>query len=843
MENGSPKLPNYRAFKLVITLTVAFILTVLWGVFGWKILDDRRLAVRAAETMGAAYARALREHAERTFGEIDSTLSSFIQGNRSLDPSSADPRLLKASLSPLVAASPPIASIVVLDNHGIMVANSYEGNLNRLDVRDREYVIHHRTHPDDDTPHISPPFKSRITGAWRFTISRRLTTPTGEFAGIVAAAVDISYFNRFYSSLGLGDGGRIVMVRNDGRLLLAEPLKDSDLSHDFSKSHLITTHLPRARQGVFHIPKGKALLEPDHRIISYESLERFPVVVMTNQSMETILAPWKERSMKLSGIMAAASIALLLLTVTLLRQVRRIEQARRLALKQQEEIEKASHAWQTTFDSVEDAIWVMDLHRTITRCNRATERIFSRRITEILNRSCCEVAHGGTTPLASCPFSHMLATKQRASMELEIDGRWYKISVDPVFDEKGIITGAVHIVSDITAIREGIRERELLEQQLAQAQKMEAIGHLAGGIAHDFNNILTPILGYAEMAASEIDPSSPVAARIAGILSAAHRARSLTHQLLSFSRKSSTEIESLDLNDVILSFNDILRRTIRENIRIDISLDPEGAPVRGDRSKLEQILLNMTVNAQDAIGDVDGIIRLSTSRVVMEGENALLYPGMIPGAHILFAIEDSGCGMPKEVLEHIFEPFFTTKPTGHGTGLGLATVYGIVRQHNAFIGVDSRTEGGTTFRIYFPVDREGSHSSIPPQTAGHLRPLGEGTILLVEDDRMVRESVDEMLRKVGYTTFPFSDPREALHFASAPDVTIDLLITDMVMPGMNGRELYERMTVHRPDLKVIFISGYPVSPTMRGGSLEDTFSYLQKPFTTEALLERIREIL
>lgn len=835
---------NYRTFKRAIIITVTLLNVFIVSLFIWKSISEYRLTIHGAEAKGKAYTRALKEHAERAFGESDSILLNFVEKTKStVDITREHPENLKARLKESAGDSPQIGSLLLVNREGVLFAHSLEANLKQADVSDRDYFIHHRENPAAGRPFISRPIKSRINGKWRFTISRAILDRNGHFSGLVAAAMEMDYFRRFYGSLDLGRNGKIVMLRRDGQFLMAEPFAEKDFSIDFSKSNVIRTHIPRSSKGIFHIPGGKALIGTDGRIIAYEALENFPVIAMANQSMDEVIAPWKERTLKQGGLIFLAVGALVFLASALIRQIRKIEQGYARELGQQQEIAEAAATWQNTFDSVEDAIWVMDTDRRILRCNQATVKIFGKDDAQVINHLCCEITHHGQTPVENCPFNVMAETRQRASMELNIDSNWYKISVDPIVADNGNLVGAVHIVSDITQMKAAEHEKEILEQKLSQAQKMEAIGHLAGGIAHDFNNLLTPIMGYAEMALSDIPQSDPLAKKLAGILSASHKAKALTLQLLSFSRRKSASSEKQDLNEIIISINDILRRTIRESIRIELCLDPEESTIEGDRTQIEQVLINLMVNSQDALGEKQGKIRLETCRVWMEGENVRLYPGMVKGEYVLLSFSDNGCGIPHEVMDHIFEPFFTTKPAGHGTGLGLATVYGIVKQLNAFIGVTSRLNEGTTFNIYFPAASSSRETSVHEHQETDGKRLGDGTVLLVEDNQMAKEMVEEMLSKMGYAVSAYSDPQLALNRMEKDLTAIDLLISDIVMPGMNGTELYEKLLVLQPELKVIFISGYPVNPAHRGGTLEDEINYLQKPFTAEALMERIRQVM
>jgi len=840
------KMPDYRAFKRIVRIVVTALILLTVGFSVWKSVTEYRLTVSAAELQSRGYARALREHAERAFSEADNALLDTIDHIRAHgDIDKENSRHLRELINRHPRNIPQIGTVFLVNREGLLFANLLDTPVKEVNVADREYFIYHRDHPSDDTPFLSRPFKSRLNGKWRFTISRPVRSISGKFEGLVAAAFEMDYFRNFYRSLDLGQQGRIVIVRKDGVLLLAEPFKESDFSKDFRQSHLFRTHLPKAAKGTFLIKGGKALLASDARIIAYDSLEHFPVVATANMGLDEVTAHWRSNTLFQAVLSLAVSLALWLLALMLLRKLKRIEDVYRVQMGQQVELAASAEAWQSTFDAVEDSIWVIDLDRHVLRANKSTGRTFGVHQEQILGCLCCGIILHDSSPLSNCPFQKMLETGHRASIQVIIGDCWYDVSVDPVKNAAGEITGAVHIVSDIGSMKQAEDEREQLEVQLRQAQKMEAIGHLAGGIAHDFNNLLTPIMGYAEMAAASIPNGDPLASKLAGITSAAHKAKALTQQILSFGRRQSVATGVINLNEIILSFNTILRRTIRESIRIDMVLDPEGSFITGDCSQIEQIILNMTVNAQDAFNGSQGRINIGTCTVRMDGECARMHPGMVPGDYVLLSFRDNGCGMSSEVVSHIFEPFFTTKHVGHGTGLGLATVYGIVKQHNAHISVTSRTGEGTTFSIYFPLCSQVPVPMIPQQSTPPPRQMdvGEITILLVEDNEMVREMVQEMLKKFGYTVISAADPHQAIELLAHCDERIDLLVSDVVMPGMNGPELYEQLMVHIPALKVVFISGYPINPSLRGGRLEDDIHFLQKPFTAEALLERINMVL
>jgi two-component system cell cycle sensor histidine kinase/response regulator CckA len=421
---------------------------------------------------------------------------------------------------------------------------------------------------------------------------------------------------------------------------------------------------------------------------------------------------------------------------------------------------------------------------------------------------------------------------------------YYRETRSPNEQEIMLIESAAHLASiAIGRVREEERNTRL-EEQLRHMQKIEAIGQLAGGIAHDFNNLLTPIFVYAGLIRRCFSEEDPQLKKVDGVIAAAHKAKDLTQKLLSFGRKQMLSMEVLDLNDVLASFYDILRRTIREDIIIEIQSAAGGAHVLADRGQIEQILLNLAVNAQDAIAG-NGKVCIETGHVVLDDEYARLHPGAKPGPYILLSFSDNGCGMEDDVLHHIFEPFFTTKAIGHGTGLGLATVYGIVKQHEGYIEVRSRVKAGTSFEIYLPASVAGN---MPvemrlPVPENSLQGSTDRTILVVEDNEMVRDMVVDLLGSSGFRVLDADTPSRAQEIECSHDGPINLLVTDVVMPEMNGPDLYERLLAKRPRLPVLYISGYTSDVVIHDGTLQEEVNFLKKPFTAEQFIERIRQVL
>jgi signal transduction histidine kinase len=385
-------------------------------------------------------------------------------------------------------------------------------------------------------------------------------------------------------------------------------------------------------------------------------------------------------------------------------------------------------------------------------------------------------------------------------------------------------------------------ERKLLEDQLRQAQKMEAVGRLAGGIAHDFNNLLTVIMGYSDVlsAPGEI-PAREQCEMLGEIHKAAERAAVLTRQLLAFSRKQILAPRILNMNDVVTNVEKMLARLIGEDVELHTKLSPALKPISADAGQLEQVLVNLAVNARDAMPQ-GGELLIETSNVECDASYSRTHAQVVPGDYVMVAITDSGCGMDEATQARIFEPFFTTKEPGKGTGLGLATVYGIVKQSGGHIWVYSQLGHGTTFKLYFPVaDAPAVNREQRPSENSKLR--GNETILLVEDDAALRALARSVLQMYGYKVMEAEGPAEAIRLSEIYTGPIDVLLTDVVLPQLNGKRLSELLTPQRPEMKVLFMSGYTDDAVIRQGILEAGVNFIQKPFVPAALSAKIREVL
>ncbi len=443
----------------------------------------------------------------------------------------------------------------------------------------------------------------------------------------------------------------------------------------------------------------------------------------------------------------------------------------------------------------------------------------------------------------------LLDNIDRVSDGLDKAGAWRHITKDGTVIQVEITSHVLQfdehpaeivLIRDITEQKKAEADREKLQAQLFQAQKMESVGRLAGGVAHDFNNMLGVILGSAEMVLTGMEPEDPHYLNLEEIYKAARRSADLTRQLLAFARRQAATPEVLDLNDTVSGMLKMLRRLIGEDIDLAWMPGANLEPVKIDPAQVDQILANLCVNARDAISGT-GKVTIETKNVELDQGYCDDHAGFEPGCYVMLAVSDDGCGMDKETLRNIFEPFFTTKEVGEGTGLGLATIYGIVKQNNGFINVYSEPEQGTTFKIYLSQARE--TISTKGKRVVETMKKGSETVLLVEDEKSVLRMGKAVLERLGYKVLAARTPKEAVTMTEQHEKPIYLLITDVVMPEMNGMELKKRIEKLKPHIKTLFMSGYTGNVIVHRGILKDDVNFLQKPFSIDSLAAKVREVL
>ena len=499
-----------------------------------------------------------------------------------------------------------------------------------------------------------------------------------------------------------------------------------------------------------------------------------------------------------------------------------------------------------------DWFWATDENARFTYSNPAIEELLGYRQDEIAGRQSFDLIHPDDRERARNIFQEACANQAGWK---NIHLRWKNKKGDyrilegksaPIIHVDGSLRGFRGTERDITERIRMEQDREKLELQLRQSQKMEAIGQLAGGIAHDFNNILTVILGHAELAGLVLDKETPnknmLRNNLDEIQQSAQRAAVLTSQLLAFSRRQISQPESININHIILDMEKMLRRLITEDISLNLSTDPQLKSIMIDPNQLQQVIMNLVINSRDAITG-NGMITIETENVELDQHFTSAHAGSHSGQNVRLSVTDTGCGMDNETIQRIFEPFFSTKPTGQGTGLGLSMVYGIIKQAHGYITVYSEPGNGTTVKIYFPVNDDLTTIAGTTPTSIEKSPGGTETILVCEDDDTVRKLTVKMLEDAGYKVLAAEHAAQALNLIQNRDEPTELLITDLIMPGMNGEELAVAVKELIPTIKTLYFSGYTANTISEHGIIAGDIEFLQKPFSRNELLTQVRRIL
>jgi two-component system, cell cycle sensor histidine kinase and response regulator CckA len=510
--------------------------------------------------------------------------------------------------------------------------------------------------------------------------------------------------------------------------------------------------------------------------------------------------------------------------------------------RQREALRRHERLLRQIIDANPSLIFVKDWDSRFVLVNQATAEIYGTTVESLVgktdadfNPNAEEVAHFLQDDRSVMSSGHpKFIGEERVTNPTTKETRWFQTIKVPLRMPDVETSTLLGVATEIT-------ERKRLEEQLLQSQKMEAVGQLAGGVAHDFNNILTAIVGYTDLLAAELGSNAQQLEDLEEIRKAARRAAALTRQLLAFSRKQVLEPRIIDVNDVVLNLDKMLRSLISENIELKTDLAENLAAARADPNQIEQVVMNLAINARDAMPD-GGTVTIETRNATLDDAYAAQHVSVIPGEYVMLAVSDTGCGMDEKTKSRIFEPFFTTKPPGRGTGLGLSTVYGIVKQTGGNIWLYSEPGKGTTFKIYLPA------IAALPEDIGKVAPAetvlrGGGTVLVVEDDEQLRRLTHRALASQGYTVLEADRGSTALDIARRHKGEIDLLLTDVIMPDTNGRKLAETIRAARPGIRVLYMSGYPDGAIASHGMLEAGVEYLAKPFTTEAVTRRVREVL
>jgi two-component system, cell cycle sensor histidine kinase and response regulator CckA len=506
--------------------------------------------------------------------------------------------------------------------------------------------------------------------------------------------------------------------------------------------------------------------------------------------------------------------------------------------KSAEALRLSEERYRRIVETMNEGIWILDTDSRTTFVNARVAQMLGRDANELMGEPLVGFVHQDSLATVEAKLSRDQAViPQQSEIKLvRKDGTdlWVFLDWTPSFDSSGKHEGALVLLMDVT-------ERKRLEEQVRRSQKMEAVGRLAGGIAHDFNNMLTPIMTYAALILADLKPGDPMREDLTEIRKAAEQAHSITQQLLAFSRQKIVQPEPVSLNRSVTEMERLLRRVIGEHIDLGIRLDRNLDTALLDPGEVEQVIMNLVLNARDAMPS-GGKLSIETKNVLLDEGYVMNHVGTEPGPHVMLAVSDTGAGMDAETQAHIFEPFFTTKTGGKGTGLGLATVFAIVTKSRGNVWVYSERGKGTSFKVYFPRHGQKAGASDQP-SAAFAADHGSETILLVEDDDLVRGSVKAVLRRKGYVVLVARSGGEAVLMSEEHAGEIHLMLTDVVMPAMGGRELAERLAKSRPRMKVLYMSGYTSDSVLRQAVLEQGMPFVQKPFTPDVLARKVRDVL
>ena len=509
-----------------------------------------------------------------------------------------------------------------------------------------------------------------------------------------------------------------------------------------------------------------------------------------------------------------------------------------IALSQSEE------RYREYFENAKDAIYVHDLNGRYIMVNKAGEELIGYTLDEILQLRISDVVPRKYLDEIHTRLKRKLADHSLTIYEIEAirkDGSRVPIEVSSrLVYENGVPVAVQGSARDITERKRAEAELRASQIQLQQSQKLEAIGQLAGGVAHDFNNMLTAIIGYTDLSLRRVGMENSIRRNLEETKKAAERAASLVRQLLAFSRKQILEPKVLDLNDVVKDMQKMLTRLIGEDVRLATRLEPDLGSVKADPCQVEQIIVNLVVNARDAMPR-GGRVTIETANTTLDERAVLKHVSVKPGAYVMLSVSDTGSGMDQETQQRIFEPFFTTKETGKGTGLGLSTVYGIVKQSGGNIWVYSEPGMGTVFKVYLPRIDDATAVTVEKQETIVLR--GSETILLIEDEEVVRGLTKKILMQAGYNVLDAKGGEEAIRMCRAYPGPIDLLLTDVVMPEISGKEVADRLVELRRGIRVLFMSGYTDEAIVQHGVLDASVEFLQKPFTWIGLTRKVRDVL
>ena len=835
---------------LVLLLSLCYIIGTA-GVLALLLLQFRDEAIESGEQLNQSFAQLIEEQSTSSLRVADQLLHAALRMVVERDPDLAgeEPSINQA-LRDLVESLEFVESVGIVSEEALLIYAAV-GDIG-ADLSNREHFLAARSNPMSGL-RTGRPFARRPDGKWLIPVALPIARTDGSFAGMVAVVLDPLAFDRAWSYEHAGKESSIALLRADGTMLMRSPMAESAMGDSFAQAPVFRDYLPNNDSGTF---QSQSLIDGVERMISYRRVEAFPdLVVVVTQALSEVLASWyRTVAVMLIGWLAA-SVGIAALTFFLMRELRRRSAFERgLASANDALRAEVRERARAENDAVQARARLMDAVRAFPGGFRLYDKderlILSNDIAPGFDEVGVAPPRIGETfgaflrriagvPLASVGreeawVQERLAQFRRGDTDIEttLGGkRWFHVVERPTADG-----GRISLTLEVT-------ERKVIEEQLQQAQKMEAVGQLTGGVAHDFNNMLTVIMGNAEILLEQIGEDDAARQAADTIMRAAEGSADLTSRLLAFARRTPLRPVRLDVLRFVVRIEGLLRRTLGEDVDIQMIPEPGLWEVMIDPSQLEQAILNLSVNARDAMPS-GGKLTIDVENVTLDETYAAANQDARAGEFVAVSISDTGIGMSQETVQHAFEPFFTSKETGKGTGLGLSMVYGFVRQSGGHVKIYSEVRRGTTVRMYLPratedaeyaAERSGEDGTIPLARKEH--------VLVVEDDELVRQHVEAQLTSLGYRIASVSDGPSAIGVLSG-STRVDLLFTDVVMPGgLSGREVAEEAKRLRPSIKVLYTSGYTKNAIMHGGRLDADARLLSKPYRLRELAEKIREAL
>ncbi len=832
---SSPSTGPARFERLRLGILALGLLVIL-GFAGASAYDASRAyhnAVAAANREIGSVAKALAEQTSWTWEAVDLLLRDTARWYETVSERFPLEHLQEILAVRAAGDMPQVRLITIVDARGIQRLRSRGSSPPDLDVSDRSYFIAQR---DSTTAGLfmSEPLVTRSEGRWGVILSRRLNDDQGNFAGVVTAILDLEDLQQFYNAVSLGRGSAIHLLRDDGTLLVRNPPTPAAVGHRFSQ-------LAAPAES----PDTQIVSPLDGKLdfVASVPVRGTPLRLAVTREESVALRPWRDEGLRLAVrtlIIAALGV---LTIVALLRQLRRVEAGER-ALRESEE------RYALAMDGANEGHWDWDV---------AGDRLFlspkmqvlsgvreDRPITTRAAWMAEITVHPEDIPRRDAALNdHFEGRTQRYECEYRVrqpSGAWcWLLSRGRLIrDAAGKPQRFVGSAVDISAQKQAQLEREHLEAQLRQAQKMEAIGTLAGGIAHDFNNILGAILGYGELAHQHSEAGSALRRHLDNVMHAAERAKALVDRILGFSRSGLGERVPVNVQSVIEETLELLAASLPAQIRLEKRLEASNAAVIGDATRLHQVAMNLCTNALQAM-EQGGVLSVDLESIELPEEQKLSRGVLHPGRYVRLGVSDTGSGIPAAVLERMFDPFFTTKGVGEGTGLGLSLVHGIVTELGGAIDVATTAGAGTRFEIWLPIT---AVSDAPPVLTARELPRGRGeVVMIVDDERPLVALAEEMLAELGYEAVGFNSSSTALHAFRGDPHRFDLVLTDEAMPDLIGTELAREVRRLRPDVPVILMSGYGGSQlTERAGAI-GVNEVLRKPLQRRDIADSLARVL